>query len=236
MYRYIGTMGASKGSKKYIQRYVNGSPEILNKYLFSESPSLQTNCINSIAWVSPLATEGHREYRDTAFLKSLGLGAHADKLALFWPSKGPCWDALAKLKTASGAGAILVEAKSHLNETPKSDTSRAKDTTSIEKIDSAFNQARDFFGVPASNTSWRKSHYQICNRLTHFYFMNEVLRVSTWLVWFFIINDPDWPRDGASAKEWKAYLENVYRDIGMPEEHRLKDRIITVYAPSISEA
>jgi hypothetical protein len=221
---------AQKGSKKHIQNYVSESPEELSALLLSASPSLLVASTGPIDWVSPLAKDGYKEHNDREFLRRVDLDGSWEKLSAFWPKGGPTWDAIAKVETGRGKGAILVEAKSHPRETPNPNRSRAKAPESIAKIEAAFSSARTFLHVTPDAPPWRTAHYQICNRLAHLYFMNKILRVPTWLVWLFIEHDPDW-KDSASAEQWLNYLNNIYRAIGLPAEHPLKDRIITIILP-----
>lgn len=209
---------------------MNDCSEVFNKLLFRASPSLSSDCMGSLVWVSPLAQDDYREYRDQEFLERLGLGMHSGRLSVFWPDGGPCWDALAKVRTRSGRGAVLVEAKSHLGETPDPDICRAVSRSSLAKIDAGFSCARRFFRVPDDVPSWRNVNYQVCNQLAHLYFMNEELKVPTWLVWLFIVDDPDWS-DCADRAIWRNYLREIYYEIGLPGDHPLKNRIITVCAP-----
>jgi hypothetical protein len=223
---------AQKGSKRHIQNYVNESPEELSALLLSASPSLSAASTGPIDWVSPLVKDGYKEYHDREFLRRVDLDGSWEKLSAFWPKGGPTWDAIAKVETGSGKGAILVEAKSHPGETPNPNRSRAKAPESIAKIEVALGATREFLQVPSCAPSWMTAHYQVCNRLAHLYFMNRILRVPAWLVWLFIENDPDW-EDSASAEEWLIYLNNIYRAIGLPDEHLLKDRIITAILPPL---
>jgi len=223
---------AERGSQKHVQRYVNHYPEILNSKLISTSPSLSALSTGTIEWVSPLAKDDYKEYRDADFLDQLGLGHLADKLSDFWPKKGPSWDALARITTESGSGAIIVEAKAHCGETPYPDQSKAISQTSIKKIDASLIRARKFYGVPDQAKCWRTSHYQVCNRLAHLYFMNEELKVPTWLVWLFVIDDPDWP-DSLCESGWLKYINGIIHDIAFPAHHPLKDRIVTVHVRPI---
>ena len=219
---------ATKGSRKHIQRYVNLHTGRLNELLYSASRDLSADGTGSIQWVSPMAEDNYREYRDDDFLRVLGLERHVSELHRFWPRGGPHWDALAKLCTSEGPGAVLVEAKAHLRETPEDDAAGATNAESLETIEGSLTRAR---GFSPDTPSWCSPHYQVCNRLAHLYFMNEKLKVPTWLVWLFITNDPDWPDDHADEKQWRDYLDRIYADIGMPANHPLEDKIITVFAP-----
>ena len=58
---------AAKGSRKWIQKLVNGNPELLN----AEITKQLTLCAHeSIAWLSPRAEDGYAEYRDQASFRS----------------------------------------------------------------------------------------------------------------------------------------------------------------------
>jgi hypothetical protein len=62
--------------------------------------------------------------------------------------------------------------------------------------------------------------------------MNEIIQTPCWLVWMFITDDLDW-KDRGSASEWLQYLGKVYNEIGLPRDHRLKERIATFFAPPL---
>ena len=59
----------------------------------------------SLRWVSPLSSDGYREYSDSAFLDALGLPQHSKELSRFWPSGGPHWDTLACVEKTGGCSA-----------------------------------------------------------------------------------------------------------------------------------
>jgi hypothetical protein len=81
---------AFAGSQRQIQYYVNEHRSVLNQAI---RDAFKTSF--SLRWVSPLSSDGYREYWDDAFLKALGLSQHCKELNDFWPSGGPHWDALA---------------------------------------------------------------------------------------------------------------------------------------------
>lgn len=221
---------ANKGSRKHLQGYVNKRSEALSGAILSASPLLTEVSTGTITWVSPLEDEGYKEYKDASFLKRIGLGQHTAALKCFWPRGGATWDALAKIKVGNEDGALLVEAKSHLRESPRNDVCRASSRSSIDLIASSLLEARGFYGVPSNAPSWSTAHYQVCNRLAHLYLMNEVLHVPTWLVWLFIENDPDW-KDGTSSDGWHSYIQSIYTEIGLPSKHPLEEKIVFVCLP-----
>jgi hypothetical protein len=103
---------AYAGSQRQIQTYINERTSELSHAI---AMALQSRNLeeSEIRWVSPLAADGYCEYRDEEFLGAIGAERLITKLPDFWPRRGPCWDALARL---DGGGCVLVEAKSHVQE------------------------------------------------------------------------------------------------------------------------
>jgi hypothetical protein len=94
----------TQGSQYLLRRAVNQRPEVLRSAL-RESGGLGKR--EDVVWHSPLDEESHREYRDGAALRALGLEAQIIlPLARFWPSRGPVWDALGR---SSEGRPVLVE-------------------------------------------------------------------------------------------------------------------------------
>ncbi len=84
---------ATKGSQKWIQILVNQKTDYLNNQI-KTNLSLPIN--EKIEWRSPLAIDNYVEYKDEGFLDALGIQSLKPKLADFWPTSGPRWDALGK--------------------------------------------------------------------------------------------------------------------------------------------
>ena len=108
-----------RGSQRQLQDYVNQKPEVLTASVLAALPPRLTELGASIRWVSPLAHADYQEYRDGDFLRAVGLTDATSQLGEFWPSMGPCWDALGVVSDSASRlkpGTILVEAKSHINE------------------------------------------------------------------------------------------------------------------------
>jgi len=201
-----------KGSKLHIQTYVNTSPERLNDAL---KESLDGLSDATIRWVSPLESDGYREYWDLGFLRRLGLEAHADALARFWPVGGPHWDALATVSVdGSGRrGAVLVEAKAHPAELFSSG-SQASDPASIAAIDNALESTQRWIGVAVDGEAWRTSRlYQTANRLAHLYWLNEVVGVRAWLAHVLFCDDES--HRSTTADAWHAAVDDANRELGL---------------------
>ena len=112
----------TKGSLKWIQDIVNDNPVFLNDSINKASRFKEER---EIEWLSPLADDDYSEYRDHEFLDLLGVTLNKVELKDFWPSGGPQWDALGRIK---GEAYFLVEAKAHVTEVISS--SQAKSPTS----------------------------------------------------------------------------------------------------------
>ncbi len=166
----------------------------------------------TIEWVSPLAQNDYIEYRDAEFLRTVKLGKYTDKIANFWPTGGPCWDArhlFQPRETRPPPGVILVEAKSHISEIYGSGCQAS--TRSRELILRSFTAAKRWCGAnPESD--WTGPLYQSANRLAHLYFVRELLGSSAWLVNLYFLNDPIGPAD---QDDWKAELINVKASLGL---------------------
>lgn len=101
---------AFKGSMLQIQTYVNRLPHQLNAAISPASPGVGD--WDEIELVSPLETDSFREYRDRDFTNALRFDDDvARRLHGFWPSNGPCWDALAIGRDRDTTGCLILEAK-----------------------------------------------------------------------------------------------------------------------------
>jgi hypothetical protein len=203
-----------------MQDAVEGRTDELALALASSLPALAGR---HLLWVSPLARHGYAELKDGAFLEALGLGAHREALAQFWPQRGPNWDALAVVDSP-GRGVVLVEAKAHLGETPTPDACGAS-PRSLAQIEASMRRVREYLGVPDDAPSWTQHHYQVANRLAHLYWLQHERGVRTWLVFLGFTNSPDWPRDPLTITSWQGQVAGWLEHLGLPKEHPLSDRV-----------
>src|SRR5205823_2896442 len=86
--------GVTHGSQLQIQIYVNRRSGDLTEAVLDALPSLASRT-RKICWTVPLEHEAFAEPQDDDFLRAVGYGELASKLAEFWPARGPVWDALA---------------------------------------------------------------------------------------------------------------------------------------------
>jgi hypothetical protein len=204
MPRCDDTGRAFAGSQRQIQFYVNEQPLVLNQAI---SDAFKTSF--SLRWVSPLSSNGYREYGDSAFLKVLGLSQHCKELSRFWPSGGPHWDALACVENRTG-GVLLVESKSHVPEIFGNGCG-AEAASSVKKIDKAIAATKGWLRV-SQQADWKGPLYQSANRIAHLYFFTEILRIEAWLVNVYFTDDP---HSRTSRTEWQGALADVKKSLGI---------------------
>jgi hypothetical protein len=218
MPRCDDTGRAYAGSQQQIQLYVNEHPLVLNQAI-----SDVFKIPFSLRWVSPLSSDGYREYWDDDFLKALGLSQHCKKLNDFWPNGGPHWDALACVENGTG-GVLLVEAKSHVPEI-YGNGCEAKADSSIDKINREIAATKKWLHV-GQQADWKGPLYQSANRLAHLYFFREILRIDAWLVNIYFTDDP---HSRTSRTQWQGALADVKKSLGIGEVPRCAD----VFLPAV---
>jgi len=204
---------AKRGSQCQIQTQVNFCEEAFSKRvlsLLSPLPPAEAR----LRWVSPLAKERFNEYQDAEFLEKLELGDNSARLKEFWPTGGPCWDALAIVDCINPHGVVLVEAKSHISEM-NSECKAGKD--SRERIEKSLAETALSLQVKMTS-SWTDTYYQIANRYAHLFFLREKAKIPAWLVNVYFTNDQSidhvelTPR---SADEWRDKLKQVKEQMGI---------------------
>jgi hypothetical protein len=225
---------AYAGSQCQIQSYVNQLPEALNKVVAQAfGTDFPTNC--NVRWISPLAAENYVEYRDAGFLSALGFPQHTDALSGFWPTPGPCWDALARIEDGKGnpTACILVEAKSHVSEFYSNDTRAG--AKSLQLITKSLGMAKNWFGVAEAKV-WtgfpnpEKCLYQYTNRLAHLYFFRTTLGIPAFLVNVHFLGDPHFPTD---IRAWRAAIGEIHKELGL---HRMPRYSANVFLPAKGDA
>jgi hypothetical protein len=217
MPRCDDTGRAFAGSQRQIQFYVNEQRSVLDQAI---SDAFKTSF--SLRWVSPLSSDGYREYSDSAFLHALGLPQHCKELSRFWPSGGPHWDALARVEKTGGV--LLVEAKSHVPEIFGNGCG-AEATSSVQKIEQAILATKEWLHV-SQQPDWKGPLYQSANRIAHLYFFTEILRIEAWLVNVYFTDDP---HSRTSRAEWQGALADVKKSLGTDEVPRCAD----VFLPAV---
>src|SRR4029078_11196556 len=130
-------------------------------------------------------------------------------LSDFWPARGPVWDAIGR--TTEGV-AIFVEAKAHIPEAASPGTRASP--TSLELISRSLEEARRWY-APKASASWTGTFYQYANRLAHHYFLREVNKVPTKLVFVYFTHDPDMTGP-ENESEWHGAIRLLHAALGLP--------------------
>lgn len=212
--RVDGNGRAYAGSQRQIQTYVNWhASEFSSKVIASLPSPVPQGC--SIGWVSPLAADKFSEYRDADFLRAVGLQQHIGNLKQFWPSNGPCWDALGILRTevvTHDTKVVLVEAKSYPAEALSS-YCKATGPNRV-RIQKALQLTKEWLGVEDSPEAqaWTWKVYQYANRLAHLFFLREIAKVPAWLVNVYFVGDPHRP---TTEDEWRGTLMDLKSQLGL---------------------
>ncbi len=163
-----------------------------------------------------MESDGFAEYRDGQFLDHLGVGLDCRTLKDFWPKVGPQWDGLAR---TSGDRIILLEAKANIPELNSSPTG-AKSEKSLQKIETALTETKEFLGVE-SKTDWSRCFYQYANRLAHLYLLRELNGLDAYLVFVYFVDDRTRPEVGPVSRQgWEAAISLATKHLGIPLAHQ----------------
>ena len=162
----------------------------------------------TIEWVSPLASEGYREYRDHAFLKKLGVQLTERPLESFWPKGGPVWDGLAR---TSAGEVLLVEAKSHIPEAV-SPPSRASEK-SLKLIRASLDETKIYLNG-SGDADWAGIFYQVTNRLAHLYLLKTLNKVPSHLIFVYFVGDEEM-NGPQTVDEWNGAVRTIETFLGV---------------------
>lgn len=197
------------GSQRLFQIAVERRPELLLRAL---RKSGAVGRREQMTWVSPLASEDFKEYRDTAALLRLGVPQPLrSPLKGFWPSRGQVWDGLG---VSSGGRPILVEAKAHIPETLSGPSRASK--KSLELIEASLARARKHYSR-RGKSPWNGPFYQYANRLAFQYFLRSLNDIESSLVFVYFTNAVD--MDGpATVREWKGAIRLIHASLGIPAD------------------
>lgn len=194
---------ADKGSKFWIQ-------EIANNIVYKNQ--LDEMLRDNLKFFSPLESESYKEYQlrePKIFSEVLGLTKYEfNNKFSFWANNQPHWDAIAI--SADKKILYLFEAKAHLKELHSKIS--ATDFLSIEKIISAMRNVHGKIASVGSNFEiWRNKYYQLGNRLTFLYNLNQMhlpkIR-QTNLILLNIIDDQTYIP--TSRTDWIKNYEKVF--------------------------
>lgn len=193
-----------KGSLKWIQTLINDKPEIIDTLIANKFEELATE---KIKWLSPLKNDGYAEYRDSSFIKLVGLDPIEIQLEKFWPKRGPQWDALG---VTENKRILLVEAKANTRELESGGT-RAKEI-SKQLIDESLAELKEFLDI-INDVNWSAKYYQYTNRLANLYYLREKCNVEAYLVNIYFINDIT--HIAKTEEEFELALKKLKKRLGI---------------------
>lgn len=201
------TQLAERGSQRWLQILINRHPSILRDAL---APALNLADGDEVRWVSPLAEDAYKEYRDGEALRRVGISQLAKRpLAAFWPPRGPVWDALGITSTGRS---LFIEAKAHIAEAASPATKATEE--SLQQIEASLEEARRFY-APEADAKWSGTFYQYANRLAHHYLLRECNGVPSDLVFVYFLNATD--IGGPSHREeWEAAVRLIHAALQLP--------------------
>lgn len=202
---------ARAGSPLQLQLYLNLFPGELESAICDGLPDLAARR-PSFEWISPVAADRYREYRQGGFLAALDLEELEPKLEAFWPERGPRWDGLAKLHFAGSEppAVLLIEAKSHVSELTGEPCQAV--AASRRRIEQRLAGIASRFGVQDVPPCWLEDCYQYINRLAHLFFLRDQ-GVDAWLAHIYFAGD--WHKP-TSAETWRASIDALRRRMGLP--------------------
>ncbi|TMW72308.1 hypothetical protein [Alteribacter natronophilus] len=228
---------AGKGSRFLLGELVNGQQARLSELIIDASPSLLAFKESSaeLNWKSPLAKDNYREYQDD-FLNHCSLEDETkitmlELLREHWPIRGPVWDGIATIQGSGGKeGLIIVEAKANIAETYSA--MKATSNSSIRQIKNSFRSVQQEYQSNAELIEWTDRYYQFANRLTYLFLLNRKLRIPTWLVNIYFVNDPT--HIGVKRSTWHSHLTHMYHKLGLNLDTDLSTRMVNVF-PEVND-
>jgi len=206
-----------KGSLKWIQYILNDHHDILDSSISKFLSGIHTQ---PIEWLSPLADDEYAEYRDQTFLELLGIKLTKKELKDFWPSQGPQWDALGRIKNEAY---FLIEAKAHISEIISSSQAKAKSSVSL--INKSLRETKNYLNLK-SGIDLTKGFYQYSNRLAHLYLLRVLNNIPAYLVFVYFLNDHTYI--STSREEWNGALQLMHSLLGT-HKHKLSKYVIDVF-------
>jgi len=215
----MGRRGSGYGSEDHFIRYRLDDSNVLDSYVKAVLPHA-----GGITWLYP-AQGVAEEPKDLAFI-------HLTEEQLrqwnaFWPNPGNrSWDGIA---SCDGEW-LLFEAKANENELCSPGTNASP--RSLQQITKALEEVKLFLGIPSA-TVWHQRYYQYANRLAVLYFLNVVAHIPARLIFVYFIGDvfPDGRPCPQTEQVWRLLISKCHAELGLPERHRLSDRMHEVFIP-----
>ncbi|MFY9674547.1 MAG: hypothetical protein WAK13_08830 [Terriglobales bacterium] len=214
------------GSEYHLCRYLTQAPTRL-----SDAVVKSIRQTGELIWIPP---EGSKEWKGMRFLQR-GQTVNesvVEKWTKFWPQRGnpPNWDAIARLDAGTRSEWLLFEAKANHAEFCSSPCGAIGPSREI--IQKALGRTKAYLGVHR-DFLWLGTYYQYANRIACLHFPNSIAEVPARLIFIYFTGDcfPDKRRCPETESEWHGLIEACHLTLGLPERHRLSDRIHEVFLP-----
>ena len=187
-----------KGSKRCLQVYLSDKLDVLERAIKDRRSEWKDAL--TIEWLGPKNNGGIWDWKELsgdAFWEVLGIDPQ--KTRNFWPSRGPHWDAVARLTFPNDSFChILFEAKANVSEL-KSYLRAGNEEGQKTLIEKSLNEY-------SLNL---KGYYQTCNRLAHLNFLRrEYPDVNVSLCYLYFVNDNSHIK--TERNKWDAALTRQY--------------------------
>lgn len=175
-------------------------------------------------WISPIKPD-YKEFWDINFLSRIPLSdAQKKTMSEFWPKGGPHWDGIA---ISNDGEILLIEAKAYIGEFSHTKC-HATSTSSLSTIKQSLAETSSFLQTKTT-PQWLCGYYQTANRLAHLYKLNSLPGVSARLVYIFFSNT-DMSKTSETPDLWrKAFQRAEIKSLGLPENHKLSDKISILF-------
>ena len=148
----------------------------------------------------------------------------------FWPTRSGIhsWDAVGWIGEEPHQEWLFLEAKAHVAEL-KSNCG-AKNPNSVQKIDRALDQAKQFLGADPK-ADWKHGYYQTANRVAVLSFLTEQ-GITAHLLFVYFIGDSE--SNGRQCpkteEEWSPAINAQWKELGVTSDS-LPDRIHKLFLP-----
>ncbi len=229
--------GYTHGSRYQLGRWIAERPGELQSRLFDTCDSLATFATGGLQWIAPTGPDDPRELRDE-FWSEVGLPGSGPQDVGWWPSRGPVWDAVARVPGPDGqVGGVVVEAKGRLNEISAGGCQATGQ--SLEQIRQAFLPVQAELGV-APTPVWLRSYYQMANRLAFLWFARRHSdERPLWLVWLYFLGERYPTATGITvgprtASAWMPAVQAAKDELQLPAQHDLSAFEATLFLPALA--
>ncbi|MCX6641299.1 MAG: hypothetical protein NTW14_12620 [bacterium] len=231
----MGEMAIDHGSELHLLRYMGRHRRLLDESI-AHLIGAEGKNVKNIKWLDvpfdPKNRQKDGEWKSVDFLQDAG----GDDWKRYWPDRTPgkpnrtgmpSWDAVVQMNVGNKAEWLLVEAKAHIAELANPRAKCGAGGNSRKKIEKALQKTYEKLTgddrMPWADVAqnWLGIHYQKANRLACQYFLNEIKKESTRLLYIYFVGDSfkDSPKNPTG---WHDAINRQYEALGLRSGHVLK--------------